>query len=316
MLTQLFIGLLIATTAHGGICYDPATASAPKSCEVSPTATSRTGALIVNTQGSSEKFLFSFEPSLDCAKIEGNPHYPNVRAECLAAGQKNWSTDERLLVEGAMRSLVSNPKLALFFPALAKKGPTKIFRATKHDGELSGANTYAYKSVSHDGLVVTDYFFDQAKRWLRECQGFIFEDAKKQIEWIILHELAHEFASRQGGLDDDCSFLKAIGWNSDSDSFTEISSAEIQKLREQGVALMKAGKDREAAAWTTNQAQKFGFPTLYAMTSPEEGFAELLSFYALDDKASSYMKPAVRRWFDRNLVAKSKRAKSCPIKEM
>lgn len=220
------------------------------------------------------------------------------------------------LLDQAMRSLTGNPKLEQFFTALAKRGPIKIFRSQQHPHE-KGFGTLGYMSGSYPhGLFLTDLFFRNVAQWIKTCEGFMFENVKTEISRIILHELVHLFDSSMNYLSRDCSFLKAVNWDEETETYAGVDQTELLSLRKEGVKRMETDKSRVPAIWSMGKAQSKGFPTLYSMTEPVETLAELLTFYALDEKAPTYFKPDVLKWLDQYLTQKAVDAVYCPLKSM
>lgn len=265
---------------------------------------------------STEKILFSFSSAFDCKTIPTESEFLPNRKGCQAAKQKNWTSGEKVVVERAMSFLVGNPKLEHFFRALSKNGPIQIFRS-QQSTEQNGFGVLGYFSNNYPkGLVLTDLFFKSVLDWSTKCEGFMFEDPKREISRVILHELAHQFDSTMNDLSQDCSLRKVLGWVEEGETYKGVDQKEVLSQRKEGARRMKTDNSRAPAVWSMEKAQAQGFPTLYSMTEPVETLAEILTFYALDEKVATYLKPDVFNWIDRYMQTDSKPAVHCPIKEM
>lgn len=265
---------------------------------------------------------FNFETKFSCDRIQNNPLEPKKHELCVAEKQKDWTPSEKDLVQRTINRMIKNPKLRSVFLELAANGPIELHRsnsATTLDEknkptDIDGA--YAFFSKDKNGVTLTDFFFSEAKRMNNSCAGFLFPTADKELEHVLVHELAHEYAFYKSKLDEDCSFLKAAGWSAFGESLNVIDAKKLESLRQAGRDLIRQNKIAEAAAWTKTQARKSGYPTLYGMSSNVEAFAEFFTFLALDDQGSSYIKPEVVSWFYNSVFSSHPHGKSCPPKAM
>ena len=308
----LFTVSTIVTASVSALAASKCPKKEPANCNEKPATAEAANS---NSEVAS-KLSFSYGSKLDCSKVR-NSRYAMRRNEiCVGSGPKEWTAKEKALLDDVIRDIMKYPKLRAAFLEISKGGPIRLQRSkTLMTEEGSGplvpaTDAYAYVNELNE-LTVTDFFFKEAARMEKACTGYLFDTPSKELARVLVHELGHVYSHVKGGLDRDCTLLQVSGWNDRGDQHSKVDAPALEALRERGRALSRAKKHAEAASWTKTEAQKRGAPTLYALSSPPESFAELFTFLAMDETASTYIDPKVVKWFDDNVYSGHPKGVAC-----
>lgn len=168
---------------------------------------------------------------------------------------------------------------------------------------------WGYYDHKNRGLILTKRFFNDFGKFTTQIAN--------SGEETIIHELFHAFdwiyMDKTGMLlSSTDKFLQAVGWLKVSLKTSSLKNDTQWKLKDlnhkqfktdwiEMAALSNSSSDEDLSRsikLNMERAHKYGFPTLYSMTSPLESFADLGTFYALDPKYPSYVSPEVVKLFD------------------
>jgi len=115
---------------------------------------------------------------------------------------------------------------------------------------------------------------------------------------VILHELAHVF-DLSGGFSSRDSFLDLLKWSYNDGAWSPagVSGRYIKKSFSLVLKTVKNEGLEKGYVLDRKLGQEHGYPTLYAMTSFQESFAELLAYSILDPHAYKYMSKGFVSYF-------------------
>jgi hypothetical protein len=238
---------------------------------------------------------FSLLPAAKCDEAS------DVR-QCLVAGPKEWTAEERLLVEAAMRRLAGDELVQGLLIGAQENGYLGLRRYTthtKHHPAQGAVPTFSPGFVLYTAKVIaiTDAFF-QTDNVTDPISGYRFGDL------ILIHELVHAFDDRRRST--DLGFAPVAGWiyrNNDWGYGHPVSVSAYNGVYADTVTLYARGRYGEA--WTRDRsfatAMAFPLPTIQSLVGPGETFADILAHLILDSRASTYLKPHVVAWFETNV---------------
>jgi hypothetical protein len=223
---------------------------------------------------------------------------PDLR-QCLTASPKDWSPDERRLIEAAIERLSAHELVRGILLRALENGYSGVRRYssdTKKDATGTHVTNFSPGFVLYTSKVVgiTDAFFQTAD--VRDPRsGYRFGD------FILLHELIHAFDDRKESVRPG--FTNATGWMFKSDRWVYTNSVAISDYN--GVfadTLTLYARGRYEDAWTRDRSfatsMRFPLPTIQSLATPGESFADILAHLILDPTATSYLKRPVIDWFE------------------
>ena len=117
----------------------------------------------------------------------------------------------------------------------------------------------------------------------------------------LLHELVHAYNLPEPLWQE---FLTLAGWGKIDNEWVlkNQNMVEIKTKLNEMRQLAIAGKFAEAMTLNREYGIRHGFPTLYSMTNPNDCLSEMAVFVHYDRRASSYMKPSLILWVQKNIL--------------
>lgn len=232
-----------------------------------------------------------------------NERFPHF-SFCEAVQFKAWTSEEQEQVTKILRSF-KGPRFQKILQHIQRSGFNKLHRVSFSSSwypkpelrrvEFIRRNDKVLLWVNPTTKVVgfTDAFFT----------GTPYHDLhvkKDRKEINILHELIHVFdiTSDYPSTSDEFKKAAALSWNGKNYDTQSMSGAEIQEAFKKIIELVKLKRSKEAYALDREMGIKNGFPTLYGMTSLQEGFAEVVAYYLLDPQAPKYYSPELQAYLD------------------
>jgi hypothetical protein len=223
---------------------------------------------------------------------------PDVR-RCEVAVPKAWSDAERQLMRATIRRLTSDVLVRGLLIGAQENGFQGLRRYandTKDDATHGVVPAFNPGFVFYSSKVIgiTDAFFATAD--VRDpLSGYRFGDL------VLVHELVHAYDNRQGSRDEG--FTSAAGWEFDGSRWryrNRVDYSSYLGVYADTLTLYATGRYDEARsrdrAFAT--ALKFPLPTIQALASPEETFADILAHLILDPRVSTYLDARVVSWFE------------------
>lgn len=251
--------------------------------------------------GASE--IFTFENSFSC-----NERYPH-HSFCTAADFKEWSDTDKNEVKGWIDSLPKE-KLASFFNQIKEHGILKFHRVN-HSTVWRPNHRERRVEFSRDVSSKAIVWVSPVTKVIGFTDGFFKNNNVKdpytgldRKQLVILHELAHVF-DLSGDYSSQDSFLDLLKWSYKDGAWSPkgVSSYYIKDSFSLILETVKNEGLEKGYALDRKFGLEHGYPTLYAMTSFQESFAELLAYSILDPYAGEYMSKGVVSYFER-LVTK------------
>lgn len=235
---------------------------------------------------------------LPAAKCE---EAPDVR-QCVVAGPKEWSADERMVVEESLRRLAADELVQGLLVGAQENGYRGLRRYstdTKRDAAYGPVPKFNPGFVLYTPKIIgiTDAFFET-----RNVKDPISEYRFGDL--ILIHELAHAFDDRRGST--ELGFTSMAGWvfrNNRWEYANPVSASAYNGVYAETVTLYARGRYGEA--WTRDRSfatsMTFPLPTIQALATPGESFADILAHLIVDTRATTYLKPTVVGWFESNV---------------
>jgi hypothetical protein len=221
--------------------------------------------------------------------------------QCLVAGPKEWSKDDRRILQDTLRRLMANELVRGLLVGAQENGFAGLRRYstdTRQDANgpvpkfSPGFVLFRSKTIG-----ITDAFFQTADV-SDPISGYRFGDL------ILIHELIHAFDDRKKST--DAGFTSLTAWvfrNNRWDYLNPVSYAEYSGVVADTMTLYGTGKYGEA--WSRDRsfatAMTFPLPTIQSLATPGESYADILAHLILDRTATTYLKPDVVEWFEKNV---------------
>jgi hypothetical protein len=234
-------------------------------------------------------------PLLPAAKCEAE----RDARQCAVAQPKDWSPEERRVVQDALDRLMANELVRGIVAGAQANGYAGLRRYatdTKVDAAFGRVPKFSPGFVLFNAKIIgiTDGFFETA-HLTDPLSGYRFGDL------ILLHELIHAFDDRSRSI--DAGFTSRTGWTFRQNRWVYGNPVSVSAYN-QVVAdtLTLYGRARYSEAWARDRSfattMTFPLPSIQSLAFPSESFADILSHLILDPRASSYLEPAVVRWFE------------------
>jgi hypothetical protein len=223
-------------------------------------------------------------------------------AHCRVALPKDWSDDERRSIEDALRRLTAGAMVQGIVVGALEHGYAGLRRYatdTRVDQRLGRVAKFSPGFVLFPPKIIglTDAYF-QTQDMKDPISDYRFGDL------ILLHELIHAFDDRT--LSTDAGFTSLTGWvfsNNRWDFTRRVSISEYNGVVAHTMTLY--GRGRYLDAWTADRSfattMAFPLPTIQALATPGESFADILAHLILDPRAATYLRPDVVAWFRSNV---------------
>lgn len=213
---------------------------------------------------------------------------------------KSWTQQEQRLLSEIIDRL-GTLNLDDFFSRIFSLNYGRVLRLETLIDNVGGhfvpVRAWGGFSYVYDGLFISDSFFDPKHKHIQVPGGHSFKD------YIVLHELAHAFDGYRKIYSSSSKFLELTGWvaqDSEANVIEWVYSGAIeeerQSIKNEVHALIDAGQYGEAYALSHKWANQRGLPSRYATESPEETFAECVTYLVLDPHAEDYMSPELVSW--------------------
>lgn len=238
---------------------------------------------------------FSLLPAETCARAS------DVR-RCQVAQPKEWSDDDRLAMQDALRRLTAHELVQGLLVGAQENGYSGLRRyatGTKHDPMFGPVAMFNPGFVLYGSKVIgiTDALFQSAE--VRDpLSDYRFGDL------ILVHELAHAFDDLK--LSTQPGFTSISGWtfrNNRWEYTNPVGISAYHGVYAETLLLYVRGRYREA--WTRDRSfatsLTFPLPTIESLASPGESFADMLAHLILDSGATTYLKPQVVEWFENQI---------------
>ena len=235
---------------------------------------------------------FALLPAAKCAEAS-DP------AQCLVAGPKEWSADERIVIQETLRRIAAHELVQGILVGAHENGYTGLRRYstdTKHDPISGRRPKFSPGFVLYSSRVIgiTDAFFQTADL-TDPISGYRFGDL------ILLHELIHAFDDRKES--SDVGFTSVSGWVFRNDRWEyshPVSVSGYSGVFAESLTLYGRGRYDEARTRDRSFATSLTFPvpTIQSLASPGESFADILAHLIVDTRATTYLKPDVVTWFE------------------
>jgi len=255
------------------------------------------GHILVADVGTATRTLpgFSLLPAAKCDQSR------NVR-QCLVARPKEWSAEDRGAIQDAMRRLTAHELVRGILVGAKENGYAGLQRFSTYaeqDPARGPVATFNPGFVLYASKVIgiTDAFFQTAA--VRDpISDYRFGDL------ILVHELVHAFDNGRGS--SEPGFTVVAGWVFKDNRWqyaNRVSFSEYLGVYAATLTLNASGRYGEAWARDRSFATSMTFPlpTIQALASPDESFADILAHLIIDSRASTYLKPEVVGWFEKNV---------------
>ena len=242
--------------------------------------------------------LLALSPGLSFLPAARCDEAPDMR-QCLTASPKEWTPDERRMIEASMERLAAHELVRGILVKAVENGYSGVRRYssdTKKDASGTHVTKFSPGFVLYTSKVVgiTDAFFQTAD--VRDPRsGYRFGD------FILLHELIHAFDDRKESIRPG--FTAATGWVFRNNRWVYTNAVTISDYN--GVfadTLTLYARGRYEDAWTRDRtfatSMRFPLPTIQSLATPGESFADILAHLILDPTAASYLKRPVVDWFE------------------
>ena len=221
--------------------------------------------------------------------------------QCQVAGPKEWTADDRAIVQETMRRLMTNELVRGLLVGAQENGFAGLRRYstdTRHDAAgpvpkfSPGFVLFRSKAIG-----ITDAYFQTADV-SDSLSGYRFGDL------ILTHELIHAFDDRKKSI--DTGFTSLTAWvfrNNRWDYLNPVSFSEYNGVVADTMTLY--GRGRYGEAWARDRsfatAMTFPLPTIQSLATPGESYADILAHLILDHRAPTYLKRDVVEWFEKNV---------------
>ena len=235
--------------------------------------------------------FFEFADTYEC-----NDRFPH-HSFCKAVVFKKWKKEEKELIRSYLNDF-NVPVLENFFKKIKESGITKIHRVEhaaswkaliqERRVEFFRRNTKVLIWVNPVTKVmgITDSYFKGTK--------FIDPYVRMPRKKInILHEMVHLYDLATHHAVKNSNFNDVVGWEWEKEKnrfgIRNVDYDIVENQFREILNLVKQKKSKKAYALDRKLGIKYGFPTLYSMTSKAECFAEFLAYYVLDPNSKNYM---------------------------
>jgi hypothetical protein len=219
--------------------------------------------------------------------------------QCLVAGPKEWTADERAIIEDALLRLTTRELFRGLLVAAQEngyKGLRRYSTATKRDPNFGRVAMFSPGFVFYGSkdIGITDAYF-QTKGVTDPISGYRYGDL------ILVHELVHAFDdgrySREGA------FTSVSGWVLRNERWSYTYPVDIPAYhRVFAQTLTSYARGRHEDAWVEDRTfattMRFPLPTIQSLVSPSESFADILAHLIIDEQATTYLKPQIVDWFE------------------
>jgi hypothetical protein len=239
-------------------------------------------------------------PPLDCRARNLPDSY------CETADPQPWSDTERRMIDPILERI----RGALGQQALARlesRNFDRIYRmkyknfmlvdhaqrkVTYHRTDPATAWIYAPFQI----IAVSDVFF-------RPANGIRAFSRTTRREFALLHEIMHAFDMAAGQLSTDKEFMELTGWQWNGSQYINrhVPPAIVSEKMSDILNLWNSGHEQQAYELDRTTGMARGFPSIYALTSPQECFAELGAYILFDENVAKYLPPRWIDWFSRKL---------------
>jgi hypothetical protein len=218
---------------------------------------------------------------------------------CQVAGPKEWSADERPIVEETLGRLTAHELVQGIIVGAQENGFNGLRRYltdARVDPRAGWVPKFSPGFILYTARVIgiTDAFF-QTTDMRDPMSGYRFGDV------MLLHELVHAFDDRTRST--DLGFTSRTGWVFTSNRWEYTNRVDLAEYH--GVlahALTSYAQGRYLDAWTRDRSfatsLAFPLPAIQSLATPGESFADILAHLILDPRARTYLKPDVVAWFE------------------
>ncbi len=221
--------------------------------------------------------------------------------QCQVAGPKEWSADNRQIVQESLRRLLTNELVQGLLVGAQENGFPGLRRYstdTRHEANgpvpkfSPGFVLFRAKAIG-----ITDAFFQTADV-SDPLSGYRFGDL------ILTHELIHAFDDRKKST--DIGFTSLTAWVFRNNRWAYLNPVRFSEYNGVVAETMTLyGRGRYSEAWARDRsfatAMSFPVPTIQSLATPVESYADILAHLILDSRATTYLKPDVVDWFERNV---------------
>ena len=263
--------------------------------------------LVLVVAAASAGHLFARESAVMNGNVPGFALLPAAKcdeasdvAQCLVAGPKEWSADERHVIQETMRRVTAHELFRGILVAAHENGYTGLRRYstdTKKDPTAGRVPKFSPGFVLYSSRVIgiTDAFFQTADM-TDPISGYRFSDL------ILVHELIHAFDDRKGST--DIGFTSVSGWvfRNNRWEYAHPVSGYNGVFAE---SLTLYGRGRYGEAWTRDRtfatSLTFPLPTIQSLAGPSESYADILAHLIVDSRATAYLNRDVVAWFEGNV---------------
>jgi hypothetical protein len=237
---------------------------------------------------------FSLLPAANCGEAG------DVR-RCEVAQPKEWTADERLSMQAAIRRLATDPLVRGLVVGAQDNGYRGLRRYANDTQDSTTGVVPAFNpgfvSYSLKVIGITDAFF-QTEHVRDPISDYRFGDL------VLIHELVHAYDNRDGSSKRE--FTAATGWVSKDDRWLYTNRVDYSTylgVYADTLTLYATGRYGEARQRDRSFAtsMKVPLPTIQGLASPDETFADILAHLILDSRAATYLEPQVVRWFEANV---------------
>jgi hypothetical protein len=220
-----------------------------------------------------------------------------------------WTDAEELDVSATLEHLFTQYPLRAFFGRVFYSGHIRMLRAqhyVSYDPVLGARveNGYAMYNPDYGGVLFFDALFSQNTEAINTPGPESFRT------YAILHELAHVVDGPDFRYSKDREFLRLTGWRrrqgmpgQPTTYFHPLAETDVYRtIKEQIERLVKQDRRAEAYQLSHTWARFNKLPTRYALTDPQETFAETLSYMILDPNSDRYIPQELRQWFQQKVL--------------
>ncbi len=222
--------------------------------------------------------------------------------QCRTAQPKDWSTEDRRVVQEAMRRLKDHELVRGVLVGAQENGYRGLRRYstdTQEDPTHGPVAKFNPGFVLYTSKVIglTDAFF-QTEDVRDPISDYRFGD------FVLIHELIHAFDDRKKS--SDRAFTTMTGWVFRNDRWEYVNRVGLSDyLGVYADTLTLYASGRYAEAWARDRSfatsLRFPLPTIQSLVRPDESFAGILAHLIVDSRAATYLKPELVEWFESNV---------------
>ena len=225
-------------------------------------------------------------------------------AQCEAASPKEWTPEERQLVQASLDRLATTD-LGRGILEGARANGYRGLQRYRAEVQRNAAGTYETKFgpgfvlYTPKIIGITDAFFELAA--VRDARG-----GYRVGDLVLLHEIVHAFDDRKRSTAEE--FTALTGWRLEKGRWqytNRVSYSAYSGVYAETLTLYARGRYEDA--WTRDRefatSLPVAVPRIQSLVTPAETFADVVAHLILDPTAREYLSPALVAWVQKNVFA-------------